>query len=166
MLCISFFSFCFVSGPFIDQNIFLWFECSAFVSQTVYITIRCVFSNSENYEMSNRNNLSLLNIYFRIVTWISDFCIRVSPSPLVEEKLSTLPEYLCSLSVSSGVRVARSLVFYVVFFGSLFVLWPLYFLSSFDLLLSFWYLQTFPSTQTNFYENILSLCLTRVILYF
>jgi hypothetical protein len=98
LLCISFFSFCFVSGPFINQNIFLWFECSAFVSQTVYITIRCVFSNSENYKMSNRNNLSLLNIYFRIVTWIWIFCICVSPSPLVEEELSTLPEYLCSQS--------------------------------------------------------------------
>jgi hypothetical protein len=125
LLCISFFSFCFVSGPFINQNIFLWFECSAFVSQTVYITIRCVFSNSENYKMSNRNNLSLLNIYFRIVTWIWIFCICVSPSPLVEEELSTLPEYLCSLSVSSGIRVARSLGFCVVFCGSLFVLCPL-----------------------------------------
>ena len=44
---------------------------------------------------------------------------------LVEQELPTLPEHLGSTSVFSGVRVARSLVFCVVFWGSLFVLFIL-----------------------------------------
>jgi hypothetical protein len=55
--------------------------------------------------------------------------------PLVEQELLTLPEHLNLLSVFSGIRVARSLVFCVVFSRLLFVLlsfffWQLYRLSS------------------------------------
>jgi hypothetical protein len=39
--------------------------------------------------------------------------------PLVEQELLILPEYLSSLPIFSGVRVAQPLVFYVVFCGSL-----------------------------------------------
>jgi hypothetical protein len=42
--------------------------------------------------------------------------------PLGEQELLTLPEYLSSPPVFSGVRVTRSLVFCVVFCRSLFVL--------------------------------------------
>jgi hypothetical protein len=56
-----------------------------------------------------------------------------------------------SLQLFSGVYVARSLVFCVMFYSSLFVLlsflfWPLYCLSFFNLqvmITSLWYLQTF-----------------------
>ena len=46
-----------------------------------------------------------------------------------------IPEHLSSPPVFSGVRVARSLVFSVVFCKSFFVIffWPLYCLSSFEL---------------------------------
>ena len=56
-------------------------------------------------------------------------CLRVTPRvPLVEQELLTLPGHMCSHPVFIGVRVARSLVFCVVFCRSLFVicLWPLY----------------------------------------
>ena len=39
--------------------------------------------------------------------------------PHVEQELPTLPEYLSSTPDCSGVRVARSFVFYVVFCRSL-----------------------------------------------
>jgi hypothetical protein len=45
--------------------------------------------------------------------------------PHVEQELPTLPEHLCSSPVFSGVRVARSLVFCVVFCSSLVVLFHL-----------------------------------------
>ena len=50
--------------------------------------------------------------------------------PLVEQGLLTLPEHMSSPPFFSGVHVARSLVFCVVFYRSLFVLlciffWPL-----------------------------------------
>ena len=53
--------------------------------------------------------------------------LRVS---LVEQELFTLPEHLSSPPVFSGVRVTRSIVLYVMFCRSLFVLlyfffWPL-----------------------------------------
>ena len=43
----------------------------------------------------------------------------------VEQELLSLPEHMCSPPVSSGVSAARSLVFCVVFCGSLFVLFLL-----------------------------------------
>ena len=43
----------------------------------------------------------------------------------MEQELLTLPEHLSSLSVFSGLLVARSLVFCVVFCISLFVLFVL-----------------------------------------
>ena len=70
----------------------------------------------------------------------------------MEHELPTLPEKMSSPPVFSGVRVARSLVFCVVFCRSLFVLlpffiWPLRCLS-FDLrilITPFVYLQTLHS---------------------
>ena len=44
---------------------------------------------------------------------------------LVEQKLPTIPEHLCSPLVFSEFRVARSLFFCVLFCRSLFVLFPL-----------------------------------------
>ena len=44
---------------------------------------------------------------------------------IVEQELLTLPEHLRSPRLFCGVRVARSLVFCVMFFGSLFVLFHL-----------------------------------------
>jgi hypothetical protein len=68
---------------------------------------------------------------------------------LVEQELLTLPEHLSSSPVFSGIHVARSLVFYVMFCKSLFVfVWPLYGLS-FEFTVSdypFWYLYTFLLT--------------------
>ena len=54
--------------------------------------------------------------------------------PHVEQELPTLPEHLSLPPVFSGVRLARSLAFCVVFCRSLFVLssCPLYCLSVFD----------------------------------
>ena len=43
----------------------------------------------------------------------------------VDEDMHTYPEHLSSPQVLRGVRVARSLVFCVIFFGSLFVLFHL-----------------------------------------
>jgi hypothetical protein len=60
--------------------------------------------------------------------------------PHVEHELLTLPEYLSSTPVFSGIRVGHSLAFLVMFCRSLFVL-----LSFFNLRLlitSLWYLQT------------------------
>jgi hypothetical protein len=50
--------------------------------------------------------------------------------PLVEHELFTLPEHLSSPPVFSGVRVTRSLVLYVMFCRSLFVLFLLAFVLS------------------------------------
>ena len=44
---------------------------------------------------------------------------------LVEQELRTLPEHMSSLSIFSWVRIAQSLVFCVMFCGSLFVLFLL-----------------------------------------
>ena len=57
---------------------------------------------------------------------------------LVEQELPTLPEHLSSPPIFSGVRVTRSLVLYVCFVWSLFVLlyfffWPLCYLFFFDI---------------------------------
>ena len=46
--------------------------------------------------------------------------------PLADQELLILPEYLNSSPVFSGVRVARSLVFCVVFLGLLFVFLSFY----------------------------------------
>ena len=77
--------------------------------------------------------------------------------PLVEQELLILPEHLNSPPVISGVRVTRSLVFYVVFCRSLFVLlyfffWSLCCLFFFDiriLIASLWYLQTLLKIKDN-----------------
>jgi hypothetical protein len=69
----------------------------------------------------------------------------------VEQKLITLPEHLISLPDFSGVRVARSLFFCVMFCRSLFVhliffAWPLY-------CLSFLYLRLLISS--NFHYSVI-----------
>jgi len=46
-----------------------------------------------------------MNMLYRLTRWV----------PPVDPELSTLPEHLSSSSVLNGVRVAQSLVFYVVF---------------------------------------------------
>ena len=66
---------------------------------------------------------------------------------LVEKQLATRPEYMSSPPVFSGVRVARSLVFYVVLCRSVFV-----FLSFF-----FWSLQSvlrFIDSKPRWYVDI------------
>jgi hypothetical protein len=81
--------------------------------------------------------------------------------------LLTLPENLRWSPVFSEVRVAPSLVFYLMFCRSLFVLlpfffWPLYCLSFFDLLLlitplvssNFFFLQKKPTTFQLLYNTI------------
>ena len=65
---------------------------------------------------------------------------------LVEQELLFLPEYLSWSPVFSGVRIARSLVFCVVFCRSLFVLFfflSLYFVCTliYDFWLPLWYLR-------------------------
>ena len=56
-------------------------------------------------------------------SWLITGCVtRVTWwMPHVEQDLFTLPEHLSSLPVLSGVHVARSLVFCVMFFISLFI---------------------------------------------
>jgi len=71
-----------------------------------------------------------------LISWISKYVTRViRRMPLVEQELLTLPEHPRSPSVLSGVRVARYLVFYLVFCMLLFVLLSfssLYFLNVFS----------------------------------
>jgi hypothetical protein len=57
-----------------------------------------------------------IHIYLRVTRQI----------PYMEQELSTFSEHLSSPLVYNGVRVARSLVFCVVFCWSLFVLLPLF----------------------------------------
>ena len=59
------------------------------------------------HDINNNNDVSRLTVTGRM--------------PLVEQELLSLPEHLCSSPVFSGVRVAQSLVFCVVFCKSLFV---------------------------------------------
>ena len=59
------------------------------------------------HDINNHNDASRLTITGRV--------------PLVEQELLSLPEQMCSSPVFSGVRVAQSLVFCVVFCKSLFV---------------------------------------------
>ena len=87
--------------------------------------------------------------------------------PLVEQELLTLPDHLSSPPVCSGVRVARSVVFCVVFCRSLFVLlsfffWPLCCLS-FDLqilitpLVSFQNIPPCPFSTLLYWKSITTL---------
>ena len=94
--------------------------------------------------------------YFWMFNWLIDYLLLKHPVlnvihiqeqiyrvlattvPLVERELPTLPEHLPLPPVFSGVRVARSLVFCMVFCVSLFIillflLWPLRCLSFSDL---------------------------------
>ena len=67
-----------------------------------------------------------------LISWIPKYVTRVIRRvPLVEQELLTLPEHLRSPSVLSGVRVARYLVFYLVFCMFLFCMF-LFVLSSFS----------------------------------
>jgi hypothetical protein len=84
--------------------------------------------------------LILITEFVTIATW---------GVPLVEQELLTLQEHLRSSLVFSGVRVAWSLVFCVMFCRSLFVVSPFSFghCVVYPLIYSFWlplcYLQTF-----------------------
>jgi len=64
--------------------------------------------------------------------------LRTNTPHVVEQELTTLPEYMSSHSGVSGVRVPRSLVFCVMLCRSLlallsFFFWPLYCMSFFHL---------------------------------
>ena len=84
----------------------------------------------------------------------------------VEQKMLTLSEHLSSPPGCSGVRVLWSLVFWVVFWRSLFVLsfflWSLYCLSFFDirlLITLLWHLQTFHTIYAIFYFIEFAYCM-------
>ena len=103
----------------------------------------------------------LINGFVTIITW------RV---PLVKQKLFTLPEHLSCSPVFSGVRVARSLVFNVVFVDPClslcpFLYWPLYCLSVFELRLldtSLAYLILFYLSQLLIFNTFLPLTVTYI----
>jgi hypothetical protein len=80
-----------------------------------------------------------------LISWIPKYVTRVIRRvPLVEQELLTLPEHPRSPSVLSGVRVARYLVFYLVFCMFLFCMF-LFVLSSFS---SLYCLNVFFSAPT------------------
>jgi hypothetical protein len=72
-----------------------------------------------------------------------------------EQKLLNLTEHLSSPQVLSGVRLARSLIFCVMFCRSLFVLCPVSFVhcivcpSTYRFYLLLWYLQNFLNSDCN-----------------
>ena len=130
--------------------------------------VHCLNGCESNAKLCNRVDNCCLFFPFVVITirssphsWlITGFITRV---PLrvshVEQELPTLPEHLSSPQIFSRVRVARYLVFCVMFCRSLVVpiisecldyhklflfFWPLYCLSFFDwwLLITLWYLQT------------------------
>jgi hypothetical protein len=59
--------------------------------------------------------------------WRNHNPVIFSFMPHMERELLVLPEHLSSPPVFSGVRVARSLIFYVMFCRSLFVLFSFFF---------------------------------------
>ena len=65
------------------------------------------------------------------IRWCSCHSTVTRRMSLVEQELPTLPEHPSSSPVLSGIHVALSLVFFVMFCKSLFVVfvWPLYELS-------------------------------------
>ena len=101
----------------------------------------CVLHNRYRISLSQ---MTTEYVPFAVITiqpliLIPGFVIRVTLGvKLVEQELLTLPEHLSSPPIFSGVRVARFLIFCVVFCKPLFVLilffflWPLHCLS-FDL---------------------------------
>jgi hypothetical protein len=100
---------------------------------TLKSSLRKVYNR--NHDLVNRYEISVSHVttcvplvvstsrsfpHSRLVT---GFVTRVTRRmPLVEQKLLTIPEHLCSPLVFSGFRVARSLFFCVLFCRSLFVL--------------------------------------------
>ena len=83
--------------------------------------------------------LELGNVPNSAVIFVFHFIDAIFHSlPVLERELLTLPEHLSSPPVFSGVRVTRSLVLYVCFCRTLFVLlyfffWPLCCLFFFDI---------------------------------
>ena len=72
-----------------------------------------------HHDLSNRSVLSSFMIYHRV-------CNKCNLTGAhVEHELLTLPKYLSSLPFFSGVRVARSLVFCIVYCRRLFVIFLL-----------------------------------------
>ena len=94
-----------------------------------------LFCNSE-LDMKHIIQMFLSDLHSWLIT---GFVSRVTRwMPLVEQELLILPDHPSSPQVFSGVRVTRSLVLYVMFCRSLFVLlyfffWPLCCLSFSDL---------------------------------
>jgi hypothetical protein len=83
--------------------------------------------------------LELANVPNSAVMFVFHFIDAIFHSlPLLEQELFTLPEHPSSPPVFSGIRVTRSLVLYVCFCRTLFVLlyfffWPLCCLFFFDI---------------------------------
>ena len=107
------------------------------------------YINAYSYCSVCRNQIQYFLHSWIITEFVTRLTRRVS---LVEQVLLTLPEHLSSPLVFSGVRVAQSLVFCVMFSRSLFVhlpcfLWSLYYLSFFDSqsLIILYYLSFFDS---------------------
>jgi hypothetical protein len=83
----------------------------------------------------------------------------------VEQELITLPEYLCSTPVFSGVRVARSLVFSVVFYEIVFCFFVLFLLAINLIVLSVhrFTASYYPFISSNF--SLINLFIFKTILF-
>jgi hypothetical protein len=90
----------------------------------IYI-VKCHHDLVNHYRVSTCVTNDYGYVPFVVIT-IRSFVTRVNRRvPHVERELLTLPEHLNSPLVFSGVRVARSFVFCVMFCRSLFVLYLL-----------------------------------------
>jgi hypothetical protein len=86
------------------------FTSMCFVGSSCFINVICIY-----LLVSNTIPFQMMFMSFNSNTTVS----------LVEQELITLPEHLSSAPVYSGVRIARSFVFFVVFCRSLLVLFLL-----------------------------------------
>ena len=66
-------------------------------------------------QATQKFNITEIQIYYHLLKWIKKVFAITRWVSRVEQGLLTLPEYLSSLSVFTGVRVARSLVLCVCF---------------------------------------------------
>ena len=102
---------------------FLWLQLfeANFSNTSIYMVVAS-FKWKQTLPLCCSHNYYLFS--FMTCHWICN--IRVTRQvPLMEQKLQTLLEYLSSLLFISGVFVAQSLVFCVVFYWGLWCLMPL-----------------------------------------
>jgi hypothetical protein len=86
---------------------------------------RCILSNDVKVLMLKKTSVET-NCKLDLHTQKDIMCTRATRRvPLLEQELLTIPKYSRSHPVFSGVGVARSLVFSVVFYRSLFVTFSL-----------------------------------------